>query len=86
MLSPWFPADRSLEQMLSAANRMFGDMVVPWAAKGGRGQAQQWQGLMSLAMRRPWDVEEDDKAYTLRLDLPGENNFASCMVTQTGTQ
>lgn len=75
LLSPWFPGDRSLQQMLSSVDRMFDEMMAPawqgWRQPGLLGPRGLGAELGALAVRPPWDVQEDQAAYHIRFDLPG---------------
>ncbi|KAG6552641.1 hypothetical protein Mapa_005841 [Marchantia paleacea] len=66
-LDEFLPTVRSLRQMLDSMDRMFDDpffsparQMLPLGSKQLRNR-----------IRTPWDVMEDEKAYLLRVDIPG---------------
>ncbi|CAI5500858.1 unnamed protein product [Closterium sp. Naga37s-1] len=78
LFDPFFPANRSLTQLLDSVDRMFDDALLPpmprfpslFRATSSLG-ASSAAARPAVAVRTPWDVRETDDAFHIRLDMPG---------------
>ncbi|CAI5487403.1 unnamed protein product [Closterium sp. Naga37s-1] len=77
LFDPFFPANRSLTQLLDSMDRMFDDAFLPPMPRfpslfrATSPLAARAAARPGVAVRTPWDVRETDDAFHIRLDMPG---------------